>query len=68
MKPIECLKIKFNNIEDGKEELIRILTTQHSPWKAINKKPCRVYKCPICSTKHQQIFHLTSSIDIKEYN
>ena len=57
----ECTKINFNTEVAAREELERILTTQHKPWAVYDKKPSRYYLCD-CG-KH----HLTSSIDIKVY-
>lgn len=69
----ECEKIPFYSAEEAREELERIVATNYKPWKSKKKvpygghKPSRYYKCPFCSTEEQGVWHLTSSIKIKEY-
>ena len=36
-------KIAFDTENEAKEELERILTTQHKPWLKSQIKPCRYY-------------------------
>lgn len=56
----ECSKIPFETEEQARDELIRIINTNHKPWK--HKKPCRYYKCTKCN-----YYHLTSKKTVNEY-
>lgn len=58
-----CSKIKFFSEEDAREELIRIVENNYHK----RKSPHRTYRCPICSNKEVKVWHLTSKIDVKEY-
>jgi hypothetical protein len=57
----ECNKIKFFSEQEARAELVRIVEgNDYRTWKRVT--PHRHYCCPLCSTKNEKVWHLTSKV------
>lgn len=63
----KCEKIGFSSAEEAQKEILRQLETQQRPWANRDIKNCRRYLCPHCSTKEEEVWHLTSQPTIITY-
>lgn len=62
-----CEKVPFASAEEAQKEMVRIIETQKRPWAKRDKKACRKYKCPHCSTEEKEVWHLTSKPTVITY-
>lgn len=61
-----CNKIPFKSAEEAETELRNIVeSNDYRTWKRLT--PHRYYRCHICSIDNYDVFHLTSSTKITEY-